>query len=211
MIAVERRPRVVVVHAHQLVAKALCRLLNAEDALDVVGDARRIEDANLRFVRPDLLLLDFDGCRGRLEECVATCKAESPSTRIMLLTAHAGQATLQRSLSCGLDGHVLTDIEPGELRRACKAVAEGDTYVDPRVAGVLLRRLQSPQTAHDELSLREGEILGLIAAGLSNKQIGDRLVLSEKTVKNHITRIFVKLNINARAHAAVYAIRNGFA
>ncbi len=209
--AVVHLPRVLVVHAQPLVAKALCRLLSAEHGLDVVGDARSVDEAKIAFVRPDLLLLDFDGGDGRLEQSVATCKAASPATRIMLLTSQAGQATLKRSLACGLDGYVLTDIEPSELRRACRTVAEGDPYFDPRVAGVLLRRLHSPQTAQDELSLRESEIIGLIAAGLSNKEIGTRLILSEKTVKNHVTRIFAKLGINARTHAAVYAIRNGFA
>src|ERR1700730_16599912 len=106
-----------------------------------------------------------------------------------------------------MHGYVRTDIEPTELRRACKTVAEGDAYFDPRVAGVLLRRLQSPQTAQDELSLREGEIIRLIAVGLSNKEIGTRLMLSEKTVKNNVSRIFAKLGITTRTHAAVYAIR----
>jgi two-component system, NarL family, response regulator DevR len=185
--------------------------LSAEDALEIVGDARSVEDANVGFVRPDLLLLDFEGCDGGLEHSVATCKTASPATRMMLLTSHAGQFTFQRSLACGLDGYIITDIEPAELRRACKTVAEGEPYFDPRVAGVLLRRLQSPQTPHDELSLREGEIVALIAGGLSNKEIGERLALSEKTVKNHVTRIFAKLGVTARTHAAIYAIRNGFA
>jgi two-component system, NarL family, response regulator DevR len=211
MIAAIHLPRVLVVHAQRLVGKALCRLLSAENALEIVGDARSVEDANVGFVRPDLLLLDFEGCDGGLEQSVATCKTASPATRIMLLTSHAGQFTLQRSLACGLDGYIITDIEPAELRRACKTVAEGEPYFDPRVAGVLLRRLQSPQTPHDELSLREGEIVALIAGGLSNKEIGERLALSEKTVKNHVTRIFAKLGVSARTHAAIYAIRNGFA
>jgi DNA-binding NarL/FixJ family response regulator len=211
MIATLHVPRVLVVHGQALVGKALCRLLTAEHELDVVGDARSVEEANIGMVRPDLLLLEFNSREGRLEESVATCKAASPMTRIMLLTAHSGQATIQRTLACGLDGYVLTDIEPGELRRACKGVAQGDTYFDPRVAGVLLRRLHAAQDGESELSLREGEIITLIAAGLSNKEIGVRLNLSEKTVKNHLTRMFAKLGITARTHAAIYAIRNGFA
>jgi DNA-binding NarL/FixJ family response regulator len=118
---------------------------------------------------------------------------------------------MQRCLACGVDGYIVKDISPGELMRACKAVARGETYFDPRVAGGLLRRLQSERPAEDELSLRESEIVRLIAAGLSNKEIGERLCLSEKTVKNHVSRIFSKLQITARTQAAIYAIRNGIA
>jgi DNA-binding NarL/FixJ family response regulator len=204
-------PRVLVVHRHALVGKALCKLLTSDRQFDVVGDARSAEEANIGGLRPDLLLLDFDGREGRLEQGVEACKTASPMTRIILLTSHAGQSVMQRSLTCGLDGYILTDIEPAELRRACAMVARGESYFDARVSGLLLRRLQSARSGDDELSLREGEILTLIAAGLSNKDIGARLTVSEKTVKNNITCIFSKLGITARTHAAVYAIRNGFA
>jgi two-component system, NarL family, response regulator DevR len=204
-------PRVLVVHRHTLVGKALCKLLTSESQFNVVGDARSAEEANIDRLRPDLLLLDFDGREGRLEQSVAACKAASPKTRIILLTSHYGHSAMQRSLACGLDGYILTDIEPVELRLACATVARGDSYFDPRVSGVLLRRLHSARGGDDELSLREGEILSLIAAGLSNRDIGARLTVSEKTVKNNITCIFSKLGITARTHAAVYAIRNGFA
>jgi DNA-binding NarL/FixJ family response regulator len=92
-----------------------------------------------------------------------------------------------------------------------KAVAEGQSYVDPRVAGGLLRRrtLNGGKPDITELSTREGEVIRLIAEGLANKQISARLHLSEKTVKNHISRIFSKLNITARTQAAVHAIRTG--
>jgi DNA-binding NarL/FixJ family response regulator len=118
---------------------------------------------------------------------------------------------MQRCLAAGAEGYIIKDVTPAELMRAVKMVAGGDAYVDPRVAGGLLRRrsLSNGRPDLDELSVRETEVIRLIAEGLSNKEISARLSLSEKTVKNHISRIFSKLNIYARAQAAVHAIKIG--
>ena len=206
-----RRHRVIVVESQAIIGKALSHLLGGDRELDVVCDARTAADAQIAAHRPDLLIIDMDGCEADFDEIIGTCRAAAPSTRIVVLTSHAGQQSMQRCLACGVDGYIVKDVSPAELMRACKAVARGDTYFDPRVAGGLLRRLQSERPAEDELSLRESEIVRLIAAGLSNKEIGGRLCLSEKTVKNHVSRIFSKLQITARTQAAIYAIRNGIA
>jgi DNA-binding NarL/FixJ family response regulator len=118
---------------------------------------------------------------------------------------------MQRCLSNGAEAYIVKDISPPELLRAIKTVADGQSYVDPRVAGGLLRRrsLNAGKPDIMELSAREAEVLKLIAEGLANKQISARLHLSEKTVKNHVSRIFSKLNISARTQAAVHAIRAG--
>ncbi|GAC1405361.1 MAG: hypothetical protein NVSMB64_10100 [Candidatus Velthaea sp.] len=119
---------------------------------------------------------------------------------------------MQRALSSGAEAYIVKDISPPELLRAVKTVADGESYVDPRAAGNLLRRRsQNGRADIMELSERESEVLKLIAEGLANKQISARLHLSEKTVKNHVSRIFSKLNITARTQAAVHAIRNGIA
>lgn len=206
-----QRCRVIVVQSQALIGKALCHLLAGDRELDVVCDTRSIQDGAIAIHKPDLLILDLDGCEAEFDELVTECRAASPSTRIAVLTSHPGQQSMQRCLACGVDGYIVKDISPGELMRACKAVARGETYFDPRVAGGLLRRLKAARPAQDELSLRESEIVRLIAAGLSNKEIGARLSLSEKTVKNHISRIFSKLQVTARTQAAIYAIRNGIA
>ncbi len=206
-----RRARVIVVQGQAIISKALCHLLAQDQRLEVVGDARTIQEAHLRATRPDLLLIDLDGFESEFDSVVTACRTASPSTRIMVLTSHAGPHTLRRCLACGVDAYVTKDVSPDELMRACHAVLGGETYFDPRVAGGFLRRLSAPRPPEDELSLREGEIIRLIASGLSNKEIGDRLDLAEKTVKNHISRIFVKLQVRARTEAAIYAIRNGIA
>jgi DNA-binding NarL/FixJ family response regulator len=117
---------------------------------------------------------------------------------------------MQRCLSFGASGYVVKDVQPPELIRAVKAIVAGHSYVDPRIAGGLLRNSVSRGRVDvNELSAREVEVVKLIAEGLANKEISARLHLSEKTVKNHISRIFSKLNVNARTQAAVHAIRTG--
>ena len=124
---------------------------------------------------------------------------------------HLSPEMMQRCLSQGAEAYIVKDISPPELVRAIKTVAGGQSYVDPRVAGGLLRRRSQNNGKPDimDLSAREAEVLKLIAEGLANKQISARLHLSEKTVKNHVSRIFSKLNISARTQAAVHAIRAG--
>jgi DNA-binding NarL/FixJ family response regulator len=118
---------------------------------------------------------------------------------------------MQRCIVAGADGYLAKDVSPSELIRAVKVVAKGENYVDPRIAGSLLRKrlMSDGRMADDELSDRESDVVRLIAQGLSNKEIGVRLCLSEKTIKNHVSRIFSKLNISARAQAVVYAMRTG--
>jgi DNA-binding NarL/FixJ family response regulator len=206
-----RRCTIIVVEAQAIVGKALCHLLAGDHELDVLFDTRTADIKTIAAHQPDLLIVDMDGYESGFDEMIGACRVASPGTRIVVLTSHAGQQPMQRCLACGVDGYVVKDISPGELMRACKAVSRGETYFDPRVAGGLLRRLKSEQPSDDELTLRESEIVRLIACGLSNREIGERLILSEKTVKNHISRIFAKLQITARTQAAIYAIRNGIA
>jgi DNA-binding NarL/FixJ family response regulator len=191
--------------------KALCNLLGSDPALEVICDVRNAVADEIALHQPDLLIIDSDGHEGELEETITTCRAAAPRARVVVLTSHAVQQVMQRCLCCGVDGYIVTDISTAELMHACKSVARGETYFDPRVAGGLLRRLHRDRFAEDELSLRETEILRLIAMGRTNREIGERLGLSEKTVKNHVSRIFSKLRISARTQAAIYAIRNGIA
>jgi DNA-binding NarL/FixJ family response regulator len=126
---------------------------------------------------------------------------------------HPQPDLLARSLLFGVDGYVLKDASPSEIARALLTIHEGHVYVDPSLAGNMLRGLTTRRAKRDpnELSERETEVIRLIALGLSNKQISAKLFLSEKTVKNHISRIFMKLNVTARTQAAVHAIKCGIA
>ncbi|HWZ90578.1 MAG TPA: response regulator transcription factor [Polyangiaceae bacterium] len=203
--------RVAVVEFQALFAKALCSVFSGDPDINVVGDYRTPIAAQLTSVRPDLVILDIDGQASDVVEIIQTCASAAPGTRVCVLSMRVTPEIMQRCLGAGADAYIVKDISPAELIKAAKSVASGETYVDPRVAGGLLRRRNSPAGRPDlvELSARESEVIKLIAEGLANKQISARLHLSEKTVKNHISRIFSKLNINARTQAAVHAIRTG--
>ena len=205
-----RRLRVLLVAKQVIIGKALCHLLAIDKELDVLADIREFDEGLLVVERPDLLLIDLDTF-DEINDIAEMSRRASPRTKIAVLTSSAFQPSMQRCVACGVDGYIVKDVLPTEFRRACKALARGETYFDPRLAGELLRRLRVGVPAQDELSIRESEIIRLIALGRSNKEIGAELVLAEKTVKNHITRIFSKIQVTARTQAAIYAIRNGIA
>jgi DNA-binding NarL/FixJ family response regulator len=204
------RFRVLLVAKQVIIGKAICQLLAADGELDVLNDLREIDEFALAEQRPSLLLIDLDTFE-EINHIVEMSRRATPHSKIAVLTSSALQPTMQRCVACGVDGYILKDVLPAEFIRACKSLCRGETYFDPRLAGELLRRLRAGVPAQDELSIREGEIIRLIAFGLSNKEIGAQLVLAEKTVKNHITRIFSKIQVTARTQAAIYAIRNGMA
>lgn len=211
---VQDRPlRVYVVEGQVLFGKALCQVFSMEPNVQIVGDAEAVNALAITRARPDLILIDIDSNALELSEALTMCREAAPQARICVLSMRLQPEIMQRCLAAGSDGYIIKDITPAELLRAVAIVAGGDSYVDPRVAGGLLRRrsLSNGRPGLDELSVRETEVIRLIAEGLSNKEISGQLSLSEKTVKNHISRIFSKLNIYARAQAAVYAIKMGLA
>jgi DNA-binding NarL/FixJ family response regulator len=205
--------RVLVVEGQALFGKALCQVLASDSDIEVVGDADSVANAPLRRLRPDLIVLDLDGHDQEFSEAMRTCRELAPQAKVCVLSTHVQPEVMQRCLSAGADGYVVKDILPAELMRAVKSVAAGHPYVDPRVAGGVLKRRSNGfgRASQNELSIRETEIIRLIARGMSNKEISGKLHLSEKTVKNHISRIFAKLNLTARTQAAVHAIKTGLA
>lgn len=203
--------RVMVIEGQALFGKALCQLLSTDPDIDAVGDADCVANAPLGRLRPGLIMLDLDGHRGELADAMRTCREQAPNAKICILSTHVQAEVMQRCLSAGADAYIVKDILPAELLRAVKSVMHGHSYVDARVAGGVLKRRSAnfSRGVQSELSVRETEIIRLIAAGMSNKEISASLHLSEKTVKNHISRIFTKLNITARTQAAVHAIKTG--
>jgi len=203
--------RLYVIEGQVLFAKALCQVFSSEQNIDIVGDSQTINESHIAKARPDVVVLDLDGSTEGIAEALDPCKRAAPNARICALTMRPTPEIMYRCLSAGADGYIIKDVTPAELIRAVKLVASGESYVDPRVAGGYLRRRSSANGKPDlnELSARETEIIRLIAEGLSNKEISARLNLSEKTIKNHISRIFSKLNIYARTQAAVHAIKLG--
>jgi DNA-binding NarL/FixJ family response regulator len=201
--------RLYVIESQKLFGKALCQVLELDEDITIVGDSHTVDRQSLINAQPDLIILDLDGGMDLIDG-ITVCRRAVPQARICVISMRTQAELMQRSLAAGAEGYIVKDVTPAELLSAVKIVAEGDTYADPRVAGGLLRRsIASGRREIEELSARETEVVRLIAEGLSNKEISSRMNLSEKTIKNHISRIFSKLNINGRAQAAVHAIRMG--
>lgn len=192
-------------------AKALCHLLSEDPEMEIVGDCSDVRKVSIPHLAPNLVLLDVDGQDVRMEEAIAACRREFPDVRICILSAQPRPEILQRGLAMGINGYVIKDVAPGELIRALKLVLSGRSYVDPQIAGELLRRRATSSRRYHmfELTPREQEVIKLVALGLSNKKISEKLNVSDKTVKNHVSHIFSKLDIGARAQAAVHAVRAG--
>lgn len=203
--------RLYVVEGQVLFAKALCGVFANERNVEIVGDAQGLQEAHLIKARPDVVILDLDATNTGVVDTLEQCRAYVPQARVCALTTRPTPEIMQRCLAAGAEGYIIKDVTPTELIRAVQLVAGGETYVDPRVAGGWLRRRSNGSRRPDlnELSTRETEVIRLIAEGLSNKEISTRLHLSEKTIKNHISRIFSKLNIYGRTQAAVHAIKLG--
>lgn len=206
--------RIAVLEEQALFRKSLCQVLAKDDRFKVVSECIDTSDVHrIASSKPDITLFDVDFQKGDPVDTVKALREAHPNGKICLLSMNAQQALLERSLVFGLEGYVIKDIGLMDLSRALLAINSGDFYVDPRLAGSMLRRMSERRHKGDpsELSERETDVIQLIAIGLSNKQISERLFLSEKTVKNHISRIFSKLNVTARTQAAIYAIKSGLA
>jgi DNA-binding NarL/FixJ family response regulator len=191
-----------------LFAKAVAQVLSTDPAIKVVGIAAS-RDTALLAKEVDVVVIDID--TEEIDDVVEHYKNRTPGARICALSAHTQGELMQHCLAAGADAYIVKDSSLQELVAAIKTLGEGSSYVDPRVAASLLRRRGPSNRPTNELSPREREIIRLIAQGLSNRDIGRRLVLSEKTIKNHVSHIFAKIHCTARSQAAVHAIRIGLA
>jgi DNA-binding NarL/FixJ family response regulator len=201
--------RLYIVEPHRLVVDALRHVYAQDPLLSVVGDAPAVDGTEISLLRPDVIVLDIDGLTVPIEEAIDACESASPQSRVCVLSAQHRSRVMQRALSAKAAAYVVKDTSPAMMIEIVHTIARGDYYADPRLAGAMLRRRSTRSSEASELSSREFEIVRLIADGLSNREIGNRLSLSEKTVKNHVSHILAKLKVNARSGVAVYAVRNG--
>ncbi len=160
---------------------------------------------------PDVVVLDLDCASYDLFSEIAAWRERCPAVRVLVMTVRREPAVLERCIGAGADGFFVKDADADQLIEAVKTVASGSTYVDHRIAGHLLFRDRKPRGVgrRPGLSRREHEVLGLVAKGLVNKEIGERLHVSHKTVKNHVSNIIAKLESTSRTEAAINAIRSG--
>jgi DNA-binding NarL/FixJ family response regulator len=198
--------RIVLVDDHPVVRAGLRALLESQGDLEVVGetpDAAGAEEM-VRRIRPDVVLMDLNlgnGPGGAAATAALRALPEPP--RVLVLTTYVTEADILAALDAGAGGYLLKDAPPEELFRAVRAVVRGETVLASAVAAVLVRRVHSPEPA---LTEREVQILGLLADGLANKEMARRLLVSEATVKSHLSHIYSKLGVDTRAGAAAKAI-----
>lgn len=197
--------RILVVDDHALLRKGLAAVVNAEADMKLVAEASNGEEAleKFRTHRPDITLMDLQmpGLNGI--EAIIRILSEFPGARIIVLTTYHGDAQVLRALRAGARSYILKGHDR-ELVETIHAVVEGRKRIPPEIASEL-----AEHATDDELSAREIEVLRLIAAGNSNKQIADLLFVAEATVKSRVTNILSKLGANDRAHAVTIAIRRG--
>jgi two-component system response regulator DegU len=205
----KRTIRVFLVQPRVLAAEALAMLLERDPQIRVIGRSDAPGSAELGRLRPDLIFIDADELEVDIEAALSACEKVSPQSRICVVSAQHRPGAMQRALAAKADAYVAKDTSPAAFIELVHLVANGDSYADPRIAGSMLRRRAARPPEPSELSSREHEIARLIADGLSNRDIGKRLTLSEKTVKNHVSHILAKLKVNARSGVAVYAVRHG--
>lgn len=189
--------------------RGLRHVLGQDAGITVVADVAEATDPRIAELRPDIVVVDLDELSVSMEEAINACERSSPQSRICALSAQHRPRVMQRALAAKADAYIAKDTSPASLVEIIHSVASGEFYADPRIAGAILRRRSGRTQDVSELSSREFEIVRLIAEGLSNREIGRRLTLSEKTVKNHVSHILAKLKVAARSGVAVYAVRNG--
>ena len=204
--------RVLILEDQVLFGKAFGMMLAVDPTIEIVGDAPRASAELLRRTKPDIVLIDVDGSDLEVAAVASLIASINPSILMCALSQQATAAAAARCKDAGVHGFVVKDVSVHEFRRAIGIVAGGGTYVDPRVssASAPAHRSQGSSRLID-LSIREGEVVRYIVAGLGNREIASKLSLSEKTVKNHVSRIFSKFDCTARTQVAVQAIRTGLA
>ncbi|SER62540.1 two component transcriptional regulator, LuxR family [Streptomyces sp. yr375] len=206
--------RVFLLDDHEVVRRGLSDLLDAEEDISVVGDAENVEHALVRApaVRPHVAVLDVRLPDGDGITVCRELRDQMPELAVLMLTSFDDEDALLDAIMAGASGYVLKQIKGSDLVSAVRTVASGQSMLDPATTARLMRSLraepaQAPEMAPElaSLSPREREILALIGDGLTNREIGKRLYLSEKTVKNHISRLLAKLGVQRRVQAAVLA------
>jgi DNA-binding NarL/FixJ family response regulator len=204
--------RVFLLDDHEIVRRGVRDLLEAEDDLTVVGEASTGEQAldRIAVARPDVAVLDVQLEEGTGIEVAREIRSRHPETSCLMLTSFADDEALFDSIMAGASGYVLKQVRGNELIDGIRRVASGQSLLDPAMTARVLDRLREGQQQDERiatLTAQERRILDLLAEGLTNRQIGERLHLAEKTVKNYVSNVLMKLGMQRRTEAAVYAAR----
>jgi DNA-binding NarL/FixJ family response regulator len=202
--------RVFLLDDHEIVRMGVRDLLEAEPGITVIGEAGTAASALARIpaLKPDVAILDIRLPDGDGVSVCRDLRSKMPQLACLMLTSFSDDEALFDAIMAGASGYVLKQIRGTDLVGAVRTIASGQSLLDPEAASRVMRRMRDQATAADPLAGltdQERRILALIGEGLTNRQIGDRLFLAEKTVKNYVSALFAKLGMQRRAQAAAYA------
>lgn len=209
--------RVLIADDHHVVRGGLRALLETEEDIVVVGEASDGVEAvyKMRSLAPDVLLLDLVMPRKNGIEAILEIKQDQQDARILVLTSFSDDDKVFAAIKAGALGYLLKDSSPHELIQAIRDVYNGESSLHPVIARKLIRELNRPAAnlpqTDEPLTEREVEVLVLVARGYSNQEIADGLVISERTVRTHVSNILSKLHLANRTQAALYALKEGLA
>ena len=198
---------------HSMVREGLKSLLELDGDIQVIEEAVDGEDCleKLKTCKPDVLLLDINMPKKNGLEVLQCINKSNLKVKVLVLTVHNEVEYLIKAVDIGVDGYILKDSESAELKKAIFAITKGENYIQPDLIPALNSKMiekNSDKDKIDSLTKREFEVLKLLAVGMYNKEIAEELNISERTVKNHVSNIFKKLEVTDRTQAAVFTIRN---
>lgn len=198
---------------HVLIREGIRQLLEFDGDIEIVAEANDGLEclALLNHILPDVLLLDINMPKANGIEVLKTIKEKNISVKVLILTVHNEVDYLIRAVDIGVDGYILKNSGSAELKKAIMSIINGESYIQPDLIPALNSRLVSRNDCMGKIELltrRELEVLIFVATGMFNKEIAEKMSISERTVKNHISSIFKKIDVADRTQAAVFAIKN---
>lgn len=214
MSKVKDKIEIIIADDHMMIREGLKQLLELDGTMKVIAEANDGEEClNLlnKRIHPDILLLDINMPKKNGIEVLEYIKQNKIPVKVLILTVHNEVEYLLKAVDIGIDGYLLKDSNYDELKEAIDVVISGNTYIQPSLLPALNESMEDYALDKEKiewLTKRELDVLQLISKGCSNKKISDELTISERTVKNHISHIFRKINVEDRTQAAVFAIRN---
>lgn len=203
--------RLMLVDDHAVLRDGLRNIISVVEDIEVVGEAVSGEDALIQVEKcqPDLILMDINMPNKNGVEVTGILKKKYPRIKILVLTMHSHEEYFMSAIREGADGYLLKDAPSDQVVEAIRTVARGESVIHPSMTRKLLAFHQQKQTEQEDTSLteREREVLICLVEGLSNKEIADRLFISDKTVKIHVSKIFKKLNVKSRSQVVIHAVQ----
>ena len=211
---VKNKLEIIIADDHMMIREGLKQLLELDGTMKVIAEANDGEEClNLlnKKIHPDILLLDINMPKKNGIEVLEHIKQNKIPVKVLILTVHNEVEYLLKAVDIGIDGYLLKDSSYDELKEAIDVVISGNTYIQPSLLPALNESMEDYALDKEKIDLltnREIDVLRLISEGCSNKKISDELTISERTVKNHISHIFRKIDVEDRTQAAVFAIQN---